>query len=667
MNQGVLKIRDVKKGKEYKVAFENAKGRQVELVIQQQNRCFDEQAVQDGDLVEFELQNGFPVNCKVPGKEAAPVVKQKSVPVTKGNDWGYDNRVRGSAPARTGRIFGAHCNAVAPYNFVPFDASAVIPAFDDEKGIWSGKIVCKLQALTPLLVAGERDKTDENVSGECRFMQVNGQNVIPGTSIKGMLRSLIQIMSFSKMLPVSKKPLFWRRVNRPDYVNLFSAEQVLGGYLRKNGAEYELMPVQVTPVKKGEPKPADCEIVETGGFYNPKTNTRSPDYAFAKPSANVKSIDLNPDIVSDFWRQLTPNQEGRWSADKRNDRMAQYPGLPVFYRLDENGQIAALGFCRYFRLAYKYSPYQLAYQADEKVVTPDFAEKLFGSASPQSSFKGRIAVEPAFISGKLHRENGIEVVLGGPKPTCLPLYIGQKPANVKTMSGGGKNDPSSMLSYNDMDAKLRGYKLYWHHNVDEKFFPGKATANATGKNAKVKTRLFPLAAGAEATITIYADRLTDTELGALLEAIELLPGHAHKLGMGKSLGFGSVRLGIEDAQIVDIRKTHSSLADRLTGATACLGREKMQSLRQHFRLRILEAVTKLKPDWKNLRDYEDLPPIAALRIMLDYEHRPTPEQVRVMTLKSIPGEPWTEEVNFSINAILPNPAEVVRNKAARSG
>ncbi len=41
---------------------------------------------------------------------------------------------------------------VAPYNFVPFDSAAVIPAPAGKAAIGQGSIVCKLEALTPLLV-----------------------------------------------------------------------------------------------------------------------------------------------------------------------------------------------------------------------------------------------------------------------------------------------------------------------------------------------------------------------------------------------------------------------------------------------------------------------------------------------------------------------------------
>lgn len=655
--QGTLKIRDVKKGKEYKVAYTNAKGKDVEMAIHPENRCFDLGKVADGDPVEFELVNGQPGKCVVPGKEAAAIVKERPKAPPQENRDSYSGGYGGSmAPRSTSAR--ALCNAVAPYNFVPFEADSVLPAFEDEEGVWSGRLVCRLVAKKPLLVCGSQTKATEEAPASCKFMEIDGKKVVAGTTIKGMLRSLIQILSFSNMLPVSQRRLFWRRVDRPDYTALFEKEKVLGGYLRKVGADYTLAPVTVETGKPGASPVANCELVKTGGMKNFKTGVQSCDYYFHKPGPNVAPIRLKREVVDNFWAQLTPNQESskRWDKDKRRKRMETAPGLPVFYRLDETGEVANLGFCRYFRLPYTYTPFDLAYPDGVKIC-PDFATRLFGTADRENTFKGRVSVESSVMDGKLYRENGIDVVLGGPKPTCLPVYVRQNPASVKTMSNGRKNNLDSMQSYNDRAAQIRGHKLYWHHDVDEQYFPGKETmTSAKGPNFKVITRLFPLAEGAASRIVIHVDHLTDSELGCLLEAIELPAGHAHKLGMGKSLGFGSVRLEIEKAEIADSRQVHGSLARRLAGEVDFISPERLGELRKHFRQRIVNALHK-KGKWRDVAAYDELPPIRALRIMMDYERRPKAETVRTMTLRRINGDPLTD-VNYGNNAILPPPEEV---------
>ncbi|MBD5641711.1 MAG: TIGR03986 family CRISPR-associated RAMP protein [Desulfovibrio sp.] len=662
MQKGILKIRQTRKGREYLVEYVNARGKTIQTAIMPQNRHFDQATAVDNDPLEFELLNGVPVKCVVPGKETAPVAR--AAPAGRQNleaAQGYR-----SAPANAqGR---ALVDAVAPYNFVPFDAAAVLPAFEDEEGIWSGTITCSLKALTPLLVCARPEKGSETAPGICRFMQANGGNIIPGTSIKGMFRALLEILSFSNMEQVSARHLFWRTVDRPAYREFFSGEEILGGYLRKSGAEYTLVPVRVTPREAGAPRVKGCERVETGGLF--KNGKKSRDYDFHEPPADVKGQPLPAEIVNTFWAQLTPNQESprRWAKARREERLKTAPGLPVFYRVDERGEVAELGFCRYFRLKYKYSAHELAYP-DGVRVPCDFVTRLFGSAGnglDGSAFRGRVTVEAARIQGAPYRENGLEAVLGGPKPTCLPLYLEQDASRVKTIAKGRKNNLEYMKNYNDRDARLRGRKLYWHHDVDESFFPGRETMNKRDgtKNNKVITRLFPLDTGAEARIVIHVERLTATELGGLFEAIQLPAGHAHKLGMGKSLGLGSVRLEIVDAAVFDARKLHGSLVERLGQAPASLSVEKIAELRKGFRNRILAAVRERCRKWRDIGEYDELPPIRALRILMDYQNRPKPAQVRTMTLRHIQGDPLTQ-VNFGNHAILPAPEEVIRNGSAQ--
>lgn len=47
------------------------------------------------------------------------------------------------------------------------------------------------------------------------------------------------------------------------------------------------------------------------------------------------------------------------------------------------------------------------------------------------------------------------------------------------------------------------------------------------------------------------DNLTEAELGLLVAALEPMPGHQHKLRLGKPLGLGTVRLELAQCLVVD--------------------------------------------------------------------------------------------------------------------
>src|SRR5690606_29120848 len=58
------------------------------------------------------------------------------------------------------------------------------------------------------------------------------------------------------------------------------------------------------------------------------------------------------------------------------------------------------------------------------------------------------------------------------------------------------------------------------------------------------TLIRPVKAGVTFAGRIHFENLTELELGALLHALELSEGCCHRIGMGKPLGLGSVRISV---------------------------------------------------------------------------------------------------------------------------
>lgn len=91
----------------------------------------------------------------------------------------------------------------APYNFVPLENDAFYPSWSGhisqdipfEDGV-SGSLEYKMTALTPIFVRnGNADRENQ----EERFSNVRGDYFIPGTSVKGEIRSVLEVLSFGKM------------------------------------------------------------------------------------------------------------------------------------------------------------------------------------------------------------------------------------------------------------------------------------------------------------------------------------------------------------------------------------------------------------------------------------------------------------------------------------
>jgi len=102
----------------------------------------------------------------------------------------------------------------APFNFVPLNETPYLPKWANqisqdlpfEDGL-SGKLKLRIIAETPIFV---NDKVQEDNSVPCEFCHIldsegNKHYFIPGTSIKGVLRNVMEVLSFGKMTQVQNQ------------------------------------------------------------------------------------------------------------------------------------------------------------------------------------------------------------------------------------------------------------------------------------------------------------------------------------------------------------------------------------------------------------------------------------------------------------------------------
>lgn len=202
--------------------------------------------------------------------------------------------------------------------------------------------------------------------------------------------------------------------------------------------------------------------------------------------------------------------------------------------LYEGGQVTAFGHGQCFRIPYQNSIGDLVPDALKNPSLVDFADAIFGR---EKFWASRVYFEDAVITknlGTLSKDAAHPLMQ--PNPTSYQLYLNQNGVE-------GLN-----LNHWDKDgAKLRGYKLYWHNN----FAAWQATPDErkldAGKSAdkRITKTITPLKNGATFKAKIRFQNLSAVELGALMMIFDLNgkgKTAAYKIGMGKSLGFGSIRI-----------------------------------------------------------------------------------------------------------------------------
>ena len=122
----------------------------------------------------------------------------------------------------------------APFNFVPLSEKVFFPDWADEishdipfEDGESGTIELKITAETPIFVrnGNTRDKIDIS------FSNINGKYFIPATSIKGAIRNVLEIISFSKMSNIADTRYSLRDLQLKEYLNFFQNSDVHCGWM----------------------------------------------------------------------------------------------------------------------------------------------------------------------------------------------------------------------------------------------------------------------------------------------------------------------------------------------------------------------------------------------------------------------------------------------------
>ena len=203
------------------------------------------------------------------------------------------------------KVTPAKRRAVAPYNFIELPNKIVSTApfiqhnqyiCSDADKRYTGTFKCTLTTESPLYIRngltpqdfekhGDKstnvedlnslDKEEGNKDARKRrtdfFKHPNTQNPkIPGSSLRGMLRNLLEIISFSKIDKVSDaQKLFFRAVAMTSETDSIAAEykkyigpkKIKAGYLKKGIKGWEIQPaIELQGQTFAWFKPADSEL-----------------------------------------------------------------------------------------------------------------------------------------------------------------------------------------------------------------------------------------------------------------------------------------------------------------------------------------------------------------------------------------------------------------------
>lgn len=639
--------------------------------------------------------------------------------------------------------------AVAPYNFVPLPERVLIadrtishPNSHNVYEGYTGSFECVLETCSPMFIRGmiTARELSEGKDGKDQpsFFSLDGGKtpIIPGSSLRGLLRSMVEIVSYSRLRWVMNHRLAYRAVDTTSlgvkYRSRIMAEsdknymtpRVHGGYMRQHQGEWYIQPAQEIggttfsrislnalervendlekwPGSKNacaiyiQPGPFQFQEVR-GGFVHVKyaktlRASAQPGTGLSKAalvysgkmlSKRSEAIIFGPDESKtgpeNGWIAVnTKDAQGNVVDDREADYLNQISdeqkvllgpqgalrnNQPVFY-LMERGKLVLFGHTMMMRIPYRHSPLDMVPAELRQDDMLDLADAIFGYVRETKDETGRYpaCAGRVFTSDARCLSAGPDIyerqmtpkVLATPKPTTFQHYVEQPLPD----------DSTQLRDYDQNETSVRGHKLYWHKGNCE---AGRIeeTDPQKLKHASQYTKVRPVRAGVQFKFTIRFENFSPVELGALGWVLRLAADAQHclKLGMGKPLGMGAVRIN-STLHLTDRPARYKTLFDAnndwATGAEASQSTSQaLDEAIKAFEMWVLSEHSEI-----NVGGAEDLSQLPRIREFLKLLEWPGPDPVftRYMEIEHPDrNAPRGKRNEFRSRPVLPYPTAVGR-------
>lgn len=532
--------------------------------------------------------------------------------------------------------------ATAPYNFISLPERILPSPLDGDRLREALRNIGQKEARTQIhKIYGEYLKKASNdgyidltlktltpffLGAGAETYAPTGVPIIPGSSIRGMVKNLFKIITLGAMRPdedfaerrlyyrcMMPGPYAWGIGLNKEYAKRMTTTSFEGnkrtvkknarpGFLAKRGEEYVVYPMTSPPKRvlihiyerkygdKIAPNMKDVRVewhgdaayaisgsqerfklCKTEEEYRQKVaQRRFVGKQFVKEYLLSAADWENPIKIDKKAIQEYRDDKNRRGVDllslsseaekggaiKGNVLCKNYSGLPkeiqqiapCYYLSDAQGNVNAFGHGDCFRIPYRNSIAKCV-SPEIKKDTVDFADAMFGlmRAGDKAAWSSRVFFEDARLDGDVFYEEPHRAhPLSSPNPTSYQLYLKQPYKE-------GQREWGDLNHWDSDNARIRGYKLYWHNAKPDAWHASDEEAaaidmvddkgNTSKDEEKQLTRkIMPVKKGTLFSARIRFSSLRPEELGALLMVfhMEQAKNIAYKLGKGKAIGLGSV-------------------------------------------------------------------------------------------------------------------------------
>lgn len=576
---------------------------------------------------------------------------------------------------------GNNTRMQAPYNFITLNSKVVSSKthgnnFDKFEGL-SGYIDLEFENLTNIFIKGK----------DTEFFKAGNKYALPGSSLRGLLRQLVEMVSWGKMISFTDYKMSER-------INNNGQDKKMGFlFYDKINDNFQIRPAKETP--ESIPKPNDLknftykrdEIDPAFVYIITKTIGISRHFrVLYQCEEHSFTLDKDSVAVYNYKKDETRNAEGEMkdvldSSMKSNNSLKeqfgnQYIGIPIWYKA-VGDKIVSFGHCRNYRVPFKNSIKDGIHQDGDIKNIVDFAESMFGSADKDKQSAGKIYVHD-LIASDVKIQEAILQILSNPYPKNKDLYL--------RVGTSWDNNP-----------QIRGFKQYWHRDTEKHYDPVDVenklftpdieqvnfnktkfrkkeeylkfkpyndhgfwvnnlmktkgqkqeftftkTLQAT-RNLAINDEIRPkitneankfqfkivnsIEPGAKFEGRIRFVNLTEEELGALLFILNLPGKCCYKMGTGKPIGLGSLRLNKTSFTLIHRKKRYASiLTDTGNWALAEEKKETTNTYIEKFESYMVQAINHKGKLWEQERMKE-------LKAMLTYRD-------------DVDNEAWLKRTNY---------------------
>jgi CRISPR-associated protein (TIGR03986 family) len=525
-----------------------------------------------------------------------------------------------------------------PYNFVPLHKKSLSPhwaghvshdvPFADGR---SGTLRLRLTAHSPLFVKDGQSRQAEPLGedGAQRyphtFNQFNGRYFIPGSSLKGMIANVLEIISFGHMRSrVDDTRYALRDLSgkmKEKYQSQFLPQNIYCGWLERRGKSYWLTDCDKPGRISHKEIDEKFKTTDFDGYFKERTGSFNPRKDSEKAAMRKYKMAAGKDLTGIFEISHTDNAKrkivgpgglkgeqgtivftGQASPRKyyAEDKRWQHRYEFVFFDKGRKAVEVPEKVIRDFFFAYyehdkanwsvDWKRRRKQLQNNERI--PVFFQKegneikhmglsylyklpynysvhesienyQYGSGPDLAQLIfGYSAGDENPLKGRVHVGHAFS---DNAEPTDAPvtLVLAQPKASYFPSYIRQTPGAKNYKSFMDEDAVVAGWKRYPVHR-------GNSVKSNASPNPRISTSFTPVQEGARFDFDIHYHNLRDIELGALISAISF-HGNTHlfhRLGMAKSLGYGKVSLDfVEDISLNEPLRAFESYMDAALGKT----------------------------------------------------------------------------------------------------